>query len=409
MLLGILGGLLFWLVFATSKVTETGGAGLGQPSLTRKGSGYGGNKISVGGLRWLVRSLGVFFLLGLLLSLASCDVTRDGRLTAEPAAPQTLDPRAATITFILGEDEGTNAYYTRAEEYFRYHPEEAGEYLVTDVQSIQGVHNYLREHRPATGPWQKVNLVVHGNQWTGLALALHPAPASGPARTTTDQLSAWTPDRPLPKTHLNEGTELIIHGCSVGRDSSLLLHLSRAFAARGGRYPSVYASRDFTLFREGDYGVERHFAEYYFRATPLGKYPQREVMANRFRRQHPDKRIDWDEALATDRFATELKPHLYQFNVPVQWTRVYPQQTEATAPTEVIDREAWLDGEPELLTKLSRMGISPRKFDWNFSEEEYELADGSSLPAVTATGVARLFCVLVPRGEEGEMVRLRWG
>ncbi len=340
----------------------------------------------------------------------SCDVTREGQLATPPATAETLDPRAATITFILGEDEGTNAYYDRAEEYFRYHPEEAGEYLITDVRSIQGVHQYLREHRPESGPWQKVNLVVHGNQWTGLALPLatNPAPAAAPSRTTADQLSAWTPDRPLPKAHLNEATELIIHGCSVGRDSSLLLHLSRTFAARGHRYPSVAASTDFTLFREGPYGMERHYAEYFFRATPLGKYPLPEVMANRFRRQHPEKRIDWDEALATTRFAPELRPHLYQFNVPVQWTRVYPQGV-ASAPTDLKTQQAWLASEQELMTKLRRMGIPSRKFNWDFSADDYQLNDGSSLPAVTAKGVARLFCVLVPREGGTEMVKMRWG
>lgn len=420
-LLGILGGLLCWLVFVGSKgnskqtnpfLTRKGngtnnGGRRARPFLTRKGSGYGVSKGDGWGMRLFGRSLGAILLLGLLLSLSSCDVTRDGRLMAEAAPPQTLDYRAATITFILGEDEGTNAYYARAEEYFRYHPEEAGEYVITDVHSLQGVHNYLRDNRPQGGPWQKVNLVVHGNQWTGLALPLHPAPAA--QRTTSDQLSAWKPARPLPKSHLTEETELVVHGCSVGRDSSLLLHLSRAFAARGGRYPSVSASTDFTLFREGVYGMERHYAEYYFRATPLGKYPLRKVMANRFRRQHPDKRIDWDEALATTRFASELKPHLYQFNVPVQWTRVYPQRKQPAAPDNPDTQDKWLAGEPELITKLGRMGISPRKFDWNFSAEAYELADGSSLPAVTATGVARLFCVLVPREGEPEMVKLRWG
>lgn len=363
----------------------------------------------------------------LTLTFASCDVTRDGQLATQPATPQPLDPRAATITFILGEDEGTNAYYTRAEEYFRYHREEAGEYLVTEVRSLQGVHNYLREHRPVSGPWQKVNLVVHGNQWTGLAVPLSTAPATNspsggqlaqpavggapataPARTTTKQLSSWTPERALPRNHLDETTQLVIHGCSVGRDSSLLLQLSRAFAARGGRYPSVAASTDFTLFREGPYGMERHYAEYYFRATPLGKYPQREVMASRFRRQHPEKRIDWDEALATNRFATELKPHLYQFNVPVQWTRVYPSGQTA-APADATTQQQWLSGEQELMTKLDRMGIAPQKFDWRFAAGSYELADGSTLPAVTATGVARLFCVLVPREGAPEMVTLRWG
>jgi hypothetical protein len=151
--------------------------------------------------------------------------------------------------------------------------------------------------------------------------------------------------------------------------------------------------------------MERHYAEYYFRATPLGKYPQKEVMANRFRRQHPDKPIDWDEALDNSRFSEELQPHLYQFNVPVTWTRVYPKQEVVTTPT---DQEAWLAGEPELMARLGKMGLSPRQFLWDFSVGDYPLADGGSLPAVTASGVARLFCVLVPKVGGESMVRVRY-
>lgn len=340
--------------------------------------------------------------------LTGCDAGRKQVLVREvtpetPLIPEAFDDRAATITFILGEDEGTNAYYARATEYFRYHPQEAGEYLVTDLRSISEVHDYLRMHPSSAGPWRTVNLVAHGNQWTGLATPLHPGQTT---RTSTEVLAAWQPARALPKTTVNEVTEFVVHGCSVGRDSALLLQLSRVFAARGHRYPAVAASENFTLFREGDYGMERHYAEYYFRATPLGKYPQREVMANRFARQHPEKPIDWDAALSNSRFTEALQPHLYQFNVPVSWTRVYPQGEKTTVPA---NGEAWLAEEPELLARLNRMGLSPRQFLWDFSAADYRLADGGTIPAVTANGVARLFCVLVPVQGEERMVRVRYG
>jgi hypothetical protein len=340
--------------------------------------------------------------------LTGCDAGRKQALVRE-ATPETLDApvafddRAATITFILGEDEGTNAYYARATEYFRYHPQEAGEYLVTDLRSLSEVHDYLQTNASVAGPWRKINLVAHGNQWTGLATPLYPGQAT---RTSTEVLSTWEPARPLLQTSVNEHTEIMVHGCSVGRDSALLLQLSRVFAARGHRYPAVAASENFTLFREGEYGMERHYAEYYFRATPLGKYPQKEVMANRFARQHPDKPVDWDEALSNSRFTEALQPHLYQFNVPVSWTRVYPQGGKTTVPTNA---EAWLAGEPDLMARLARMGLSSRQFLWGFSAEDYPLADGGTIPAVTATGVARLFCVLVPVQGEERMVRVRYG
>lgn len=349
----------------------------------------------------------------LIFSLTACDSERDGMIYSGAETPETLEPGVTTITFILGEDEGTNAYYSRADAYFRNHPEEGGEFLVRDVRSLAGVRDYLRDVHPRGQPWQKVNLVVHGNQWTGLAvpLSLASATSTAPApapRTSPEALSAWEPGRPLPASALGAETEIIVHGCSVGRDSSLLLQLSRVFASRAG-YPLVSASPDFTLFREGTDGVERYYADYYFRARPLGKYPMAAVMASRFARQYPDKPIDWNEALANNRFAPDLRPHLYQFNVPVTWTRVYPEDQPMATPETADDQHQWLARETKLKTKLDRMGLAPQQFLWEFSDQKYALPDGTELPALTASGVARLFCVLVPKGGKTDMVKLRWG
>ncbi|MEL7159227.1 MAG: VIT and VWA domain-containing protein [Bacteroidota bacterium] len=338
------------------------------------------------------------------LLFTGCETPREATIVTSDCAV-TSPQSTAMITFVLGRDEGSNPYYARATEYFRFHPAEAGEYLVTELSSLAEVHDYLRNNRPQDGPWQRVNLVAHGNQWTGLAVPLH---AETEARTSVATLANWTPANLLPHRHVNEATEIVVHGCSVGRDSALLLQLSRVFAAVGERFPVVAASPAFTLFREGPAGIERHYAEYYFRATPLGKYPRREVMARRFARQHPDKRIDWDEALRTNRFSAELKPHLYQFNVPVEWTRVYPERTAAIAPEDEYGTEQWLAGEAELMGHLGRIGLSPRQFLWGFSAEEYALADGGKLPAVTARGTARLFCVLVPTEKTPGFTSLRW-
>lgn len=344
----------------------------------------------------------VLLLCSFTLFLASCGRARKTIETAETRV-ENIDARARKVTFILGEDEGTNAYYARAEEYFRYHPEESGDRVITNLRSIAEVHDYLARTQ-VPGAWEKINVVVHGNQWTGLATKLETD--SQTDRVTANMLANWTPERTLPKGVVNEGTEIIVHGCSVGRDTALLLQLSRAFAGGGRHYPTASASEDFTLFREGAYGMERHYADYVYRARPLGKYPLPEVMANRLRRQHPEKRIDWDAALSNSRFSEELQPHLYQFNVPVQWTRVYPEDNKAIVPT---NENAWLNGETQLIQTLDKMGLSPRDFLWEFQAGVYPLADGGTLPAVSAQGVARLFCVLLPREEDRtKLISLRW-
>ena len=344
----------------------------------------------------------LFLLCSLSIFLCTCDSARTTHAAATTHECSTGPDRK--ITFILGEDEGTNPYYARATEYFRQHPDEAGEQVVTHLTSLAEAHDYLARTQVPHG-WEKINVVAHGNQWTGLAAKL--TPTDGASRVTGNALANWSPDRPLPSGTITDRTEIFVHGCSVGRDTALLLQLSRVFAGRGHAYPTVSASEDFTLFREGASGVERHYADYVYRARPLGNYPLPEVMANRLRRQHPEKRVDWDEALTNNRFTEQLQPHLYQFNVPVRWTRVYPQDDKAVVPTNT---NAWLQGEHQLVQTLDKMGFTPRDFLWDFTAGDYPLADGDRIPAITANGVARLFCVLLPRSTDDPttMVRLRY-
>ena len=338
--------------------------------------------------------------------LTSCT---EPAVTTEIDAPDylTLDPRARQITFILGSDEGTNAYYARAAEYFRQHPDEGGERVIQGMTSLQEVRDMLAR-TPVQGGWETVNLVVHGNQWTGLACK--PRNGDQQSRVTANLLAEWEPRTDLEASTITESTEIIVHGCSVGKDQALLAQLSRVFGEAGGPYPTVSASEDFTLFREGIYGMERYYADYVFRARPLGKYPLPEVMANRLRRQHPEKKVDWDAALANSRFSEELAPHLYQFNVPVTWTRVYPKAESVAQPDGANPERKWLENEDRLVATLREMGLAPKDFSWEFSAGVYDLPDGERIPAVTAQGVSRLFCVLLPRPEgESTFVSLRYG
>ena len=356
-----------------------------------------------GGLKGL---LAVFTFCSLSILFCTCGSAPDSK-TGTVEATEQASGNNRKITFILGQDDGTNAYYARAEEYFRWHPEEAGERVVTDLRSLAEVHDFLARTR-VPGGWEKINLVAHGNQWTGLSTKL--TPGATYARVTSNMLANWTPEQtPAPET-INERTEIVVHGCSVGRDTALLLQLSRVFAGADRGYPTVSASEDFTLFRTGKQGIERHYADYVYRARPLGKYPLKKVMATRLRRQYPEKRVDWDAALTSNRFTEELEPHLYQFNVPVQWTRVYPEADTADTPGTFNQEQWWLSGEDQLAQTLDKMGLSFQDFLWSFTAQDYDLADGGRIPSVTANGVARLFCVLLPRGEGdfGEVVSLRY-
>ena len=299
----------------------------------------------------------------------------------EPALRQEA---ANDVTFILGRDKADNPYYERAERYFR---EQGQERMVRHLESLAAVRYYLESRRPAEG-WGDIHLVVHGNPWSGIAVGRNAAEQ----RTTAQTLSDWSPE---PLAGITERTRIVLHGCGLGMDRALLRELSRVFGGEAA-YPEVVASEQFTLFREGPRGMERHYADAYFRARPLGDYPLPSVMAVRFGRTYPQVAVDWEAALARDRFADDLMPYLYQFNVPAEWVRVHAEGGPAYLPEDRAEQTAWLESETGLVRELARIGLTHRDFRWSFDRSSYRLADGTRLPAARARGTARLFCVLVP-------------
>ncbi|WP_116106652.1 VIT domain-containing protein [Lewinella sp. IMCC34191] len=304
-------------------------------------------------------------------------------------------PAANDVTFILGRDQSDNPYFARAERYFC---ERGQERIVTGLESLAAVRYYLDSRRPRAG-WGQIHLVVHGNPWSGLAVGR----TAAEARSTAQSLSEWSPE---PLTGITSSTRVILHGCGLGKDPSLLREMSRVFGGEGV-FPEVEATEQFTLFREGPRGMERHYADAYFRARPLGDYPLPAVMAVRFGRKYPHVAVDWGAALARDRFSEALLPYLYQFNVPVEWLRVHPEGGEVYLPGREAERTAWLEGEEALVRELAGMGLTHADFRWTFDRTTYRLADGSRIPAARARGTSRLFCILVPV-DRAQTVRLRY-
>ncbi|MGB3798427.1 MAG: VIT and VWA domain-containing protein, partial [Lewinella sp.] len=307
----------------------------------------------------------------------------------------TLKPAANDVTFILGRDQSDNPYFARAERYFR---EQGQERIVTGLESLAAVRYYLDSRRPREG-WGQIHLVVHGNPWSGLSVGR----TAAEERATAQTLSEWSP---APLSGITKSTRVVLHGCGLGSDRALLREMSRVFGGEG-EYPEVEATEQFTLFREGFRGMERHYADAYFRARPLGDYPLPSVMAVRFGRKYPHVAVDWEEALGRNRFAEDLQPYLYQFNVPVEWLRVHPEGGDVYLPGRETELVAWLENEEALVRELAGMGLTHHDFRWSFDRTTYRLADASRVPAARANGISRLFCILVPV-DQARTVRLRY-
>ena len=88
--------------------------------------------------------------------------------------PQEVLIERENITFILGTDiEQDNPFYQKAEVYFRYNEEDKTETVITHCHTLADVQKYLMDYsKYQKQAWGLINLVSHGNQYTGLSIKI---------------------------------------------------------------------------------------------------------------------------------------------------------------------------------------------------------------------------------------------
>ncbi|HNW94485.1 MAG TPA: hypothetical protein PKM88_16420, partial [bacterium] len=170
----------------------------------------------------------------------------------DTASLPVLTPRES-ITFILGDDRGAKThYYARAAFYYRMDPQDKTEYVVESCRSLSAVREYLVQHPPRNRePWGTINLVVHGNEWTGIAVPVLPGGAAQSGAAAMAAVADSGTVSALPDTTVDAHSEIILHGCAVGQNRELLVQLGRLFSTASTR-PVVRGGRLFVLF-DGDY------------------------------------------------------------------------------------------------------------------------------------------------------------
>lgn len=330
-------------------------------------------------------------LLALGVSLAG--IAADRSLSPAPAAT-VMEGARPSITFIMGADD---AYYRKAEVHFRTHPVERTDAVVTDCRTIDDVLRRLDAERPGRRPWGVVNVVAHGNPWTGLALPV----TEGGKRTTTAALAAAAEAgaiRRLRRGAVDGRTEIRVMGCAVGRDAALLAALSRAFAA-GGTAPRVVSSEGFQVFTVEEEGgailsTARAEKEAWFSFFPAGRRPADLRLAQTFRRTYPTAAIAWLGALGRSAPEGAGKPFSLTFDIPVEWVVRYPVRG-TRPPVETREEEArWLEAQGELRAYLETLGLRAEDFTWRVTYRDVLDGDGRSIPAVRALGMTTALCVL---------------
>ena len=314
------------------------------------------------------------------------------------------------ITFILGEDRNNaNPYYREAGYYYSLNPEGKTEQLVKDVRSLQEVGEYLKAHKPANGlPWGIVNLVSHGNQWTGLSVKVTPSSK----RATPARILEHISDRslqPLPNDILDEQSEIFLHGCGVGNNAKLLTVISLAFGGPG-RNVNVRASKLYEYYTSEKHGnipqkSERFVAESYSLSFKMGYQPDQQTLVDLLTNQNTDTDIDWEDALSRERPRWPGDTYHFTFQVPVKWVVPFVSKDSMPDVSTKSLQIAWINSRPEITEKLKELELPADKFNWWFRKVYVTNDDGSKSPAIWLKGYCTILSVLRPLTESADSHR----
>ena len=305
------------------------------------------------------------------------------------AGPNPAAPRP-TVTFILGEDHyAVNPYYANALAYYRQNTQSQAGYLVTNCRSLLEVCDYLQQQSPEGRPWGRVNLVAHGNPWTGMDLPIQPGDSS---RTSTATLLAGRAAgvlKPLPRQVLDERSEVHLHGCALGLDTLLLQTLSKTLGNA-----QVLSTPFFNQYEPVNGQMQQSLAEFWHISYPTYQRPPVEKRAQQLAAKYPEMDIDWADALSRRRPRWPGDSYWKPVVVPVHWAATYPGNAEIPDLKTPEARQNWLAAQPELLAAIAELGLPLEQFRWNFHREILTFEDGAVEPAVVAEGQTTVCCVL---------------
>ncbi len=308
-------------------------------------------------------------------------------------------PAREAITFILGSDKkSNNPYYQEATNFYAFNPTGKTEHLVTSVASLLEISNYLKSHKPANGlPWGLVNLVSHGNQWTGLSVKVVPKSK----RATVDRIQEYIDNQtlqPLPKEILDEESEIFIHGCGIGNNQKLMQTVAIAFGGQGHPF-TVRASKLYEYYTSEQVGKavkssERYIANAYAISYKMGYQPANNSIIKELGATYPTASVNWQDALSRESPRWPGDTYHFTFQVPVKW--VIPFTSKDSMPDVSTKKKqlAWIKTQPNILNKLKEIELPIDQFNWWFRQVHVKNEDGSKSPAIWLKGYATILSVL---------------
>lgn len=281
---------------------------------------------------------------------------------------------ATTIVFIAGFDEDDNAYYKNASTHFK----QKGYTVVQGLFSLEEIMNYLDDYQVGK-IYNEIHIVSHSNPWRGMSLKT----TKEGERITSKSLTNFLKNKQFKIKGITNNTKLIFHSCGLGNNTALLEQLKNGFHTSA--QPQLIASPYFNVF--GGKYTGHYLAKPYYVFYPTGQSKGPLALANEIASDHPDKKINWREALTTREEPALGEVYSYRFNIPVEWEIDFATPSEMPNlenPDAIMD---FISEDQAMASTLFEMNIPLEKYRWTAKKK------GTTLKI---SGKTTVLCVLEP-------------
>lgn len=304
------------------------------------------------------------------------------------------ESKGSTITYIMGEDNNGQSFYTLAKEYFQKDAIEKTDKTVVHIRSIEG----LIDHLNATDlKFDRIELVTHGNVWSGLSAKILDG---GNRSYPKDLLKAKLQEKlPVLKPGIvDPKTEINLWGCGIGRNPIMNIALDKIFTASDGIRPRVRASEDFVVFRKiaGRDAPVKLSASYWPYFFKRGYRPSESLIQQNLKSQFPDVKVDWEDAFTREQAENDSVSFVNSFHIPVSWTVIYDQKEYRPAVGSDDEKMKWIRSQKGLMKKIEDLEIPIDKYKWTVNKIIHTNEEGEKVPAIKAIGMSTVLCVVKP-------------
>jgi hypothetical protein len=309
----------------------------------------------------------------------------------------------SSITFILGEDKkDSKPYYSLAFDYYKTDKSVRTEYLINSCRSLSEVRDYLRDNPPGNGlPWGHINLVSHGNEWYGMSVPVTPDSKRSSAERIAEFVNAGKFEA-LSDSLADDSTEIVLHGCGLGNDKSLLKIVAKAFGGNGMR-PTVSASKLKEYYSSVSNADEVLKSQLFYARTwsvyyKMKEKPDDEILKQEFIKLFPAEKIDWSAALSRTNPVTPGDVFHYTINVPVYYMKQYVSVDSLPDLSSEAKKIKWISSQKILKDIITKSRIPVDKFKW--TTQKIYVADeknkNKKMPAISVSGWCTVLCVVKP-------------